>query len=150
MTLVEVLVALLLLSFGLAGVVDLYRGQLRHLSLTRRQGQSLELAHGYLAQLQAAGYDALDQAIRRKDPAGSADEVSLNPFPVAAKEGGAIGRPAKWNAHLRRETLGGIACIRVSVEVLPESPGPGATSSAGSASARRKEVVGYAVSTATP
>jgi prepilin-type N-terminal cleavage/methylation domain-containing protein len=143
MTLVEVLVAVLLLAFGLSGVMDLYSVQLRHLSLTRNREQAQELAYGYLAQLQASGYNALDQTIRRQDPNATAGEA------IVAKEAGPEGKPAKWNARLRREKFDGIDCIRIGVEVFAEAP-TGAAAPSVSTPGAKKEVVGYVVPSATP
>ena len=59
LTLIEVLVAIVLLVIGIGGVMELFTNQMVGQKRSLRRLQAETLARGYLAQIQAAGYSEL-------------------------------------------------------------------------------------------
>lgn len=59
MSLIEVLIALMLLTIGLGGVMDLYTNQLKNVGWNQKRVRADHLARSRLAQLQIAGYARL-------------------------------------------------------------------------------------------
>ena len=129
--------ALLLVAFGLFGVVELYMNQAKHITRGRNGVQAACLAQSHLAQLQAAGYAPLDEKIRTHAKESDADQASLFPQLVGSKLGGDFSA-FWWNARLRRTVIGELKGIEITVTVQgPGSQGPNVTS---------KEVAGYVFS----
>lgn len=137
MSLVEILVALVFLMFGLAGIVELYVNQARHLARTERLNRAESIARGNLAELQATGYDGLSGRIQSDD---SVDKASL--FREATRF--EMDTDFVWNADLTKISIEGIPAVRVVVTCRwqPDVTGGEAR---GEESGVQKEVIGYAV-----
>ena len=143
-TLMEILLALVLLSFGLFGVVDLYMNQSRLVVRSQRQVRAASLAQSYLAQLQAAGYGALDEKLRTHADAASPDRSWLFPSPT----GSTLDGDFEWNAHLRRIETDGRKRIEARVVVERGAPASGRAGQDSAHSSTptggvRKEVTGH-------
>jgi Tfp pilus assembly protein PilV len=113
MTLVEVLVALVLLVIGLFGILDFYLGLAHRLEENRHRMQADYLLQERLASLQMLGYPALEDKI--KTLASPADTASASLFPDAQKS--TVNPDFFWNADLLREESDGVRRIRVTVKV---------------------------------
>jgi len=111
MTLIEVLVALVLLTIGLFGVFDLYGNVAHQMARGHRDLRASYLAEGYVASLQTAGYLSLATKIQTLSKTPDVDSVSLYPEFTYSK----IDRDFKWNAVLRRDTVNRRIAIEVNV-----------------------------------
>jgi Tfp pilus assembly protein PilV len=143
-SLMEVLLALVLISFGLFGIVDLYMNQAKHVARTQQQVQAASLAQSYLAQLQAAGYQAVEEKIRTHADAANPDLASLFPRPT----GSTLNSDFEWNAYLRRVATDDPKRIEITIVVQRASPASKAAGQdeAGPSAQRegvRREVRGY-------
>ena len=137
MSLVEVLVALVFLAFGLAGVMEMYITQSRHVARTQRLDRVTSLAYGFLAQMQETGYAALEQKTRvlaEKTPGSGQFDMYPNPIRV--------GSDVQMNATLKKETREGVPCIQIRVRAFWQ-PGTAGGAAVAAEQGIRKEVVGY-------
>ncbi len=93
-SLVEVLVALVLLLVGLGGVMGLYTRELKNLGQTQRRARADYLARGYLSQVQAMGYETLKSRHLKESPESFLGP-NLNKYPEDPD--------FWWNARLKSE-----------------------------------------------
>jgi Tfp pilus assembly protein PilV len=134
MTLVEVLVALVFLAFGLAGITEMYTIQAKHVARSQRLARVSSQSYACLAQMQEIGYAALDQKIGQFEKTPGSGEAVLN-----------HGDPVKvsqdlWaTTALKKATCDGVSCIQIKVTTLWKPEGGGAKA----AEKIQKEVVGY-------
>lgn len=98
MTLIEVIVALVLLTIGLFGVLDMYMGVARGLAASRKEMQADNLLRAHLTNLETAGFAALDDWIRVQAAPPSPDVAAR--FPSFQKS---LLPGFTWNAELKRE-----------------------------------------------
>lgn len=98
MTLIEVIVALVLLTIGLFGVLDMYLGVAKGLAASRKEMQADNLLRAHLANLETAGYPALDDWIRIQGAPPTPDQAAR--FPSFQKS---LVPGFTWNAELKRE-----------------------------------------------
>ena len=112
MTLIEVLVALVLLVIGLFGLLDFHMGLANRLEDNRHRMQADYLLQERLASLQMLGYAALEDKVKTLAPAPNATGVSL--FPNAQKT---VNPDFSWNADLQREDSEGVRRIKMTVKV---------------------------------
>lgn len=111
MTLIEVVIALVLLTIGLSGVLDLYTQVARGLEINRKEVQADNLVQAHLANLETAGYQALDDWIRTyADVKRDANEAprfhDLQP---------SLTPGFTWNANLKREQSENVKRIMITV-----------------------------------
>ena len=107
-SLVEVLVALVFISFGLFGVVDLFVNLTRSAGRDEKQMRAGQLARGYLEQVQASSYADLEAKINQSK------DGSL--FPAGGSSTAPLDSDFSWNGTLTLEN-GTPARIRVVVAV---------------------------------
>jgi type II secretory pathway pseudopilin PulG len=132
-SLVEILVALVFLVFGLAGVTDLYVTQMQQAARVRQQQSVSAAAFSALTILQSAGFAALDGKLAVLPKASpSENDVALFSQPIPSADKNIV-----WNAHLKKELQpDGSSRIRVAVQaswLAAAVPGKSI----------QKEVVGY-------
>jgi len=109
LSLVEVLVALLLLAVGLGGAMGLVTRQVTGLDRTQNGARADALARGRLVQLQAVGYGALNERyLRDTDTAYFGDKAEHR-----------SSADAWWSARLTKAQPAGpgIEAIRIAVTV---------------------------------
>jgi prepilin-type N-terminal cleavage/methylation domain-containing protein len=128
MTLIEVIVALVLLTIGLFGVLDMYLGVANGLASSQKETQADYLARAHLANLEMAGYQSLDDWIRMY-----ADKKNPNQASRYNKLENSLVPGFTWNANLKREGDGGDGYIMITVAV--QCPGKG--------KARERKAIGY-------
>jgi len=131
-SLIEILIAVVFLAFGLAGVTDMYITQIKQAARVRQQQSASAAADSALAELQSAGFAALDaRMLTLPKSSGTENETDLfvKPAPSLSKD-------IQWNAHLKKEQQDGVNRIRIAVtaEYTPVSAKDQSV---------RKEAVGY-------
>lgn len=136
MSLVEVLVALVFLAFGLAGVMEMYLVQTRHVARSQRVARVTSQAYSCLAQMQETGYAALDQKIGVLEKAPGAGQAGMYPDPTK------VDSDIRMNATLKKETRAGVPCIQIKVTTFWQ-PGTAGAEAVAKEQGIRKEVVGY-------
>lgn len=137
-SLIEIIIAVAFLVFGLGAVMDMYMSEAKGAERVARLQAVTAAAQSGLAELQAAGYSALDARIGT-----AAKEVSLFEKPVPAPTANVF-----WNATLKKEQKDGVNCIRIAVsgawDASSAKPADKAEKKDISKSLNiRKEVVGY-------
>ncbi|MFP4380178.1 MAG: prepilin-type N-terminal cleavage/methylation domain-containing protein [Candidatus Sumerlaeia bacterium] len=148
MSLVEVLVALVLLTVGLGGVVEMFIHQANYVDRNGRVMRAETLAYNYLNQLQAAGYGAiqekLDMLAKNDDPEGVwlLNSASSADNPDSRYTRSLLDRDFRWNALLIKEKRYGLDAIQIRVVVLW---GPEGISNIPKDRRIRKEVMGYVI-----
>ena len=145
MTLVEVLIALVFIFFGLASLISLHMQLTRRAARTQHKAQAACLAQSHLASLQLAGYAALEERIATLAESPEAQEASY-----AESRSSDLDSDYRWSAHLRKEEVDGVRRIAIQVEVDWSAPlarkGSGAkTAEKSIVHGNKKEVVGYVV-----
>jgi len=108
MTLVEVLIALVLFAVGLAGTLDLLFNLTNSLPANRRETQARYLVQDRLANLEMAGYAALDDQIRTLAKPSDAGEAALFQSMV-------LNPNFTLKTQLRREETEGVRRIMITV-----------------------------------
>ena len=114
-SLVEVLVALVFISFGLFGVVDLFINITRNAGREEKQMRAGHLARGYLEQVQASSYADLEAKIDQSKGGSLFDKPETS---------APLDSDFSWNGTLSRES-GAPAKIRVVVTVSWKDMGAG-------------------------
>ena len=125
-SLIEILIAIAFLTFGLAGVTDMYVTQMQQAARTRQQQTANATAASMLTELQAAGFAALDAKLAAQR------EVDLFPKPAPSTNANVL-----WNAHLKKEQKDGVNRIHIAVTAT------WALADAGKSASIRKEAIGY-------
>lgn len=142
LSLVEVVVALVLLVFGLGGVLQLYTRQLREFGRLERRGRAEGIARQRLAELQGLGFQELKARYLKGVSQASLPAESGPPTP------GAESLP--FTVRLQETRVAQMPpAIRVTVEVQwgrPHAGRDGARSEAGDGAYLTREVTGYVVS----
>ena len=137
LTLIEVILAIVLLGIGLFGVVDLYSQQVRHVKRTRWEAQAQGLAQARLSWLAALGYDGLEGKL----PGSGESVVRLSPGDGMP----CVQQGFLWNAILKKVD-GATPRIEVRVQVVPDAGSRGLVESMGMPlQMARKEAVTYVV-----
>lgn len=139
-TLVEVLVALVLLVFGLGGIMELYVNLMHNSARSSRQLRAWNLAQCYLGQMQAMDHAALKQQMAASGQNAENTEIPTL-YPQLKRS--QIDPDFLWNAGFSQEEVNGIPTIQVKVwtEWRPEISKEEAIAARGETV--RKEAVGY-------
>lgn len=111
MTLMEVLMAMVLLSFGLAGVIEFHLRTMQQAHSTRMQSKAGALARGRLAELRATPYGAWTARL------GESGRLTLpeDGMPAVPQD-----NAFRWRVLARREAGSGDAAparLRLEVEI---------------------------------
>jgi len=122
-SMMEVLLALVVISFGLYGLLDLITTTQKQSVRAHRRAVAVELARARMAELQAAGYDAVAGlwAKSSADPSKPLDyppETAAFAAPYKAKN-------FRWQAHLVRDAQHPEVIqveVRVTWDVIPGAP----------------------------
>lgn len=110
MSLMEVMLALVVLAFGLGGIMDLYARQVQGTGQARIALRADQLARCYLAQIEAVGYDGLRTRYLK--------ESSEALFDDSPTREAALDPTFWWSARLEQQAAGEpLARIRVIVVV---------------------------------
>ena len=131
-SLIEILIAVAFLAFGLAGVTDMYITQMKQAARVRQQQSASAIAASALAELQSAGFAALDAKMLTLPKSGGAE----NEADLFAKPAASLSKDVEWNAHLKKEQQDGMNRIRITVTA-------GYTPVSAKNQSVRKEAVGY-------
>jgi type II secretory pathway pseudopilin PulG len=138
-SLVETLIALLLLTLGLGGVVELFMTQARYVNRSARESRRENLARVYLNQLQAAGHEEIEDQMGVLAKPETPDTAELFGSPTKST----LDPDFRWNARLTREDMEGVKVIQIRVQTIWS---PDANPDARPSDSAEKEAVGYVVS----
>lgn len=133
LSLVEVLIAVVFLVFGLGGIVKLYSHQQIQVARAARVSRAERLAQGYLAHLQKAGYENLNQMYQAFE---DEDKKKAYERPMQSKDDPDF----QWNLELEPVTIEGIPMLYMQVKTWYM---PGGKAAEGPVGNIRKEVSGY-------
>ena len=97
-SLVEVMIALVIIVLGLWGILDLVASNEKTSRLAVRRAMAIELAGAKMAEIQAAGFDRI-AALLAKAPDGAAAET-LYPQQRATFQPPYVGETLTWQARL--------------------------------------------------
>jgi len=142
MTLIEVLLAIVLLAFGLYGVVDLYGHQTRYVRRAGWEARAQGLAQAYLARVAAMGYEALESHMQLLGKSADGPAAPLFPGQGRATQDDQF----EWNVWIQKVPDTAPAQIRVRVQVAPSPMTRGAIEAMGMRlESARKEAVCHVV-----
>jgi type II secretory pathway pseudopilin PulG len=139
MSLMEVMLAIVVLVFGLGGIMDLYGRQVQGIGQARAALRADHLARCYLAQIEAAGYEGLRTRYLK--------ESSEALFDDSPTREAALDPTLWWSARLERQAADvPPARIRITVVVGWGTQPSGSDSAAAfAANSKSRKAIGYVV-----